>query len=254
MNELFYYIDLADRIFNLLNGKINRLATNVILLLSRDIKPYAEIFDRSVIFLNIEKIIQCSPMEKSKKETNLLFVLCHELFHIDQEVINEKYLDDKNYFRNKEIETDYRSLTYILNNLEYLEYTLNITISKLDLISTRNSLMEKSDITNFGDYRRYSIEEMISTMTSYLTRTTNNFWIEKHTVYLWILINDYYEKIPLKINGKYIQESICIIQELIRRYYKAIITNSEVKYFEEENCFSIVINISDSVNGIEIIE
>ena len=95
---------------------------------------------------------------------------------------------------------------------------------------------------------------MISTMTSYLTRTTNNFWIEKHTVYLWILINDYYEKIPLKINGKYIQESICIIQELIRRYYKAIITNSEVKYFEEENCFSIVINISDSVNGIEIIE
>ena len=71
-------------------------------------------------------------------------------------------------------------------------------------------------------------------MTSYLTRTTNNFWTEKHTVYLWILINDYYEKIPLKINGKYIQESIYILQELIRRYHKAIITNSEVKYFEEE--------------------
>ena len=128
-SNFIYYADLSKRMFNYLNGKINRLNTNIYFQINDFIPGYGELYMRSVLNLNLPKILN-QLEDKTSIETNILFVICHELYHADQEVIDENYLDSEYYSGKKEAETNYRAITFILNNLSLLESEFGIKISK----------------------------------------------------------------------------------------------------------------------------
>lgn len=249
--KFIYYSTLSQRMFNYLNGKINRLNTNIYFQINDFIPGYGELYMRSVLNLNLPKILN-QLNEKTSIETNILFVICHELYHADQEVIDENYLDSEYYSGKKEAETNYRAIIFILNNLSLLESEFGIKISKEDLLFAKEKIDKSFGINSIADYRRYSEYEIIDKLLESFTRR-KIYWDKYPNVLLVVSLpyNDEIYFCPIKDNDRINNYSISILQNLIIQFNRLVKLDSTNVYTEEENSFVIKVNITESIPGIE---
>ncbi len=249
-NEFIYYASLSQRIFNYLNGRINRLNTNIYFQINDSIPGYGELYMRSILNLNLPKILtQLS--NKVSIETNIIFVLCHELYHADQEVIDVDYLDSEAYLKMKEAETNYRAITFILNNLSLLESEFDISISKEDLLFAKEKIDKSFGINSIADYRRYSEEEIVDKLLESFTRRKID-WIKYPNVLLVVSLpsNETYF-CSIKDNANLNTFCINQLQDLIIKFNRLVKLNSTNVYTEKENSFVIKVNITESIPGID---
>lgn len=254
--EFLYYADLAERIFKFLNGKINRINTNILFIITDDIEEYGRLYLRSALMINLNKILKdSSKFIQYSKETNILFTICHELFHADQEVIDRFYLDkNNNYSVLKEAETDYRAISYITTNRKDLENILEINISLIPLNKMKEELDIKYGLINIADYRRYEIEEIIQKNLLYFTRVVNNEWLEYDNVVLNVYVKkSKIHSYPIKIEGIMQDITATDLQSLIIDYSYTIKIDNSFNYktrITEDNTYVIDINLLQFPNGI----
>jgi len=246
----FYYADLADRIFRLLNGRINRLNTNIFLLINDDLESYGAIYLRSVIYINLNKII-LSSKGKENTELNILYTIAHELFHADQYIEDEQYLNNESYRIKKEDEVTYRAITFILLHKEELEYKLNITINSDLLMYKINGLNVMIDSEYIADYQRYNLEQIVEkNLIVLLRKYYSDDWKRYDNVAINfgngknILNNNF-----LKLEGSLLNCAPSLLQSLIRDF-SVFLTGVYVKYEMIDNIFVIIIYIKDPVLGI----
>ena len=249
-SNFIYYADLSKRMFNYLNGKINRLNTSIYFQINDFIPGYGELYMRSVLNLNLPKILN-QLEDKTSIETNILFVICHELYHADQEVIDENYLDSEYYSGKKEAETNYRAITFILNNLSLLESEFGIKISKEDLLFAKEKIDKSFGINSVADYRRYSKEEIVDKLLESLTRR-KIYWDKYPNVLLAIVLptNQLYT-CSIKFNGHLNENCIRELQNMIIQFNRLVKLDSTGVYVDENAGFIIRVEIKESSPGLE---
>lgn len=249
--EFLYYSNLSQRIFEYLNGKINKLNTNIYFQINDYIPGYGELYMRTILNLNLNKIISTLKNNKVQIETNIIFVICHELYHADQEVIDQNYLDpDNNYSQRKEAETNYRAITFILNNIDFLETQFDIKISKEDLLFAKEKIDECFGINNIADYRRYSEYEVVDKLLESITRT-KLYWDKYINVLLVIdLPSGQIYTFSVKSNGHLNHYVIKDLQWVITQFNQFVKLDS-TKVFVEENNFVIRVEINETLPGIK---
>ena len=248
--NFIYYADLAEKIFNYLNGKINRYTTNIHFQINDSIPGYGELCMRSILNLNLPRILN-TLNDKSKIETNILFVICHELYHADQEVIDQDYLTSEEYQKRKEAETNYRAITYILENAIILQNEFNIDISIEDLLFVKDRINNVFGLGNIGDYRRYTEYEIVDKLIQSITRTKIE-WQQYPNVLLSF-------RYPfggcilscIKDNGHLNSYCIYELQNIIIDFSRFVKLDTTTVYTESENAFVIKVNIVETINGIE---
>lgn len=246
--EFFYYINLSQRIFEYLNGRINRINTNIYFQINDSIPGYGELFMRSVLNLNLKKILD-TLNDKISIETNILFVICHELYHADQEVIDSDYLDSNYYRLSKEAETNYRAIYFILENQSLLESLFGINISKEDLINSKNKIDKSFGINNIADYRRYSDMEIIDKLLESIIREKIN-WNDYTNVLLVIeLPSNYMYTFQIKSNDHINYYIIKDLQWAISQF-NGFVKLDSTELFIEEKGFIILVKINDTLPGI----
>ena len=152
-------IELAHKTFELLKGMINKYNTNIKFVIKNDLEVFGSLYCRSVLYLNLEKIIKES--DDYIIDTNILYIITHELFHAEQDMIDNEYMTDYKYNELKEAEVMYRSITFILINQKYLESELGIEIDDYSLSCERTELDEKYGINNISNFCRFSFEDCI---------------------------------------------------------------------------------------------
>ena len=249
------YVNLSNKIFDNLNGVINKYNTNIILEINNDMLAYGSLYLRSKLLLNLNKIIKDLNNDREMIETNILFVICHELFHADQVVDDEQYLTSEEYRLYKEEETNYRAIFFILSNLKKLEEMFNITINRNELLIMKNDREERCGINNIGDYCRYSEEDIIKKTLVTLAGEGVLSHLEDYFVFVQIYNNDFSENIIIKDNGYYKTNCIYRLQYYLRNHFKNIVNVEFCKSPKFPDYFNRIIKIKlkDDIKCIEYI-
>lgn len=229
--NFIYYSDLAQKTFNLLNGRINKINTNLILSISDDNEAYATIFRKSIVIININKIINDLRNEHDLIITNIIYNIAHELFHADQVVDDYNYLHNDSYKNKKEEEAIYRAITFILINKELIEEQLNIKINDEVLIYSRDQVDKRIGINQIADYERCNLEECIKTNLRILTKI-EDLDLDDYDNVIFQIENGYMkDSIIIKSDGTYSLEAVNELQRMLRTYNNI----DEVFYYIESN-------------------
>ena len=115
------YIDLANKIFEYFNGRINKVNNNVKFIISPEDKPiFGEMHGSICLKLYIYSIIERSTYDLSIKH-NILFTIIHELFHADQCLYFEEYNINKDYVDMIEAQVNFMTTVYLINNKIIME-------------------------------------------------------------------------------------------------------------------------------------
>ncbi len=135
------YIDLSNKMFEYLNGEINKVNNNVIFIVSHsDSLVFGEMRNNITLKLYIYTIIYNSSKIDVTIKNNILFTIIHELFHADQCMNLKEYQVNDEYSNMIEAQANFMTAVYMINNRVILEklfgfkilvYNLKIYLDKL---------------------------------------------------------------------------------------------------------------------------
>lgn len=215
------YIYFAFKTFYYLKDKINRLNTNITLQIKNDTEEYSSLYLRSVIYLNIEKIIRELDDENLIKQ-NIIFLILHELYHVEQVVDYNYYINDENYRCKKEFEVNYRAINYMINNYNDLENALSVKLNIEHLKYSMDNLFKNNYFRSDIDFERITLEKSIIQNLIYLLRDTT-FDYKLLGVYNRVTIsidyNDILYKVILRNNNQWSKDQNNFLTEIIREIH-----------------------------------
>ena len=164
------YIDLSKKMFEYLNGEINKVNNSIILIVSPlDSDIFAEMKNGITLKLHIYKIISNSPEDITIKN-NILFTIIHELFHADQRMYMLEYQNNDKYVDMVEAQVNFMTAIYIINNRVILEELFSFKI----LIYNLKLFLDKLQKDNGSiSYKRITIFDYYYEMFKYLLGNGN---------------------------------------------------------------------------------
>ena len=164
------YIDLSKKMFEYLNGEINKVNNSIILIVSPlDSDIFAEMKNGITLKLHIYKIISNSPEDITIKN-NILFTIIHELFHADQRMYMLEYQSNDKYVDMVEAQVNFMTAIYIINNRVILEELFSFKI----LIYNLKLFLDKLQKDNGSiSYKRITIFDYYYEMFKYLLGSNN---------------------------------------------------------------------------------
>jgi len=164
------YIDLSKKMFEYLNGEINKVNNSIILIVSPlDSDIFAEMKNGITLKLHIYKIISNSPEDITIKN-NILFTIIHELFHADQRMYMLEYQNNDKYVDMVEAQVNFMTAIYIINNRVILEELFSFKI----LIYNLKLFLDKLQKDNGSiSYKRITIFDYYYEMFKYLLGSNN---------------------------------------------------------------------------------
>lgn len=254
VEEYITYSNLAIRLFNFMNGRINIINNHCEL----HIDPYdyitktnANIRYPNNIFVHIGNIVDSWDERNSKYvnrhdfiSTVLAWAIAHELFHADQLISMIMYNKNHAYKSSVEGDVERSSYNWVAEHANELSQLggFNVIINELTAVS----LPEKSN------YRKASIKEYyVQTITNIILRdftVADNLSCLKDdtlTETIWINFNDA-DVVCIKDNNKYLENSIPLFTQLAYNWagnfdiYKIL---AEERFFYDEgthkNCAEI---------------
>jgi len=173
------YIDLSFKIFQCLNGEVNKVNNNIKFVIS----PYdsssisGRMKNYMVLELYIYKIISDSYDSDTIIKNTILFTIIHELFHADQRMYLSEYEDNDDYVEMVEAQVNFMTSIYIMNNRVILEKLFgfkillhNIKVFLRELECDNNGIFYKR-ITIFDYYYellKYLFSNNIRLLSNYL--------------------------------------------------------------------------------------
>lgn len=245
------YLEFTIKAFKYLNGRINKFNLNIELVISYDLPTYAMLQYRSLIFINLEKILSKNRPNDNARFLDILFVLTHELFHADQLIDPELFINnDKNYQLRKEKEVDYRTVYFISSNKKEIEEMLGVYIDDTWLYEIKKSIDQSIGINNIADYERMTFEQCFVTNMQYLVRIDESKF-HKDNIALDVHIQQSTELHILKLDGVYKTDAIYTVQSLIRMLRYQI---NDIIVFIEETERDLIIQLYLNKPLIGIIE
>lgn len=228
MEEYYEYSNIAFRIFNFMNGKINRLnsqCTFQIDMYDRINGIYANIRYPNNVTLYIGNIIDSWDDKYStimnKRDyigTMICWAMAHELHHADQLISMLQYNANPTYKLSVEGDVERASYNWVSNNRRDLSQIggFAIIIEQLD----SNNLPDAEDC----NYRKASIKEFYKqTIANIIIRDFDLFNKLKiftdDTLVDDIILNfEDIDRIVIKSNGSYLKENINIFCDLAYRW------------------------------------
>lgn len=122
LEELIYYTKMVYKDLYFKIAKINRRVD-----LEIDyINPYAGLFGEFVfpnkIKIYLANMIRLTNNDRNVLRINIVYTIIHELFHTNQVIDGDRYLDDKEYHKDIEESVERETARYVITNRKTLEY------------------------------------------------------------------------------------------------------------------------------------
>lgn len=224
--EYHFYSDVAVKMFNYMNGKINRLNSNCSLYLDMyDLinGTYANIRYPNYIAVHIGTIIDSWQNEWSRilpKETyiasTIAWAISHELHHADQVISMLTYNTRTEYRKSVESDVERASYDWVANNARQLSSLVGIRIDISSITSP--------DLPDEGNYTKATAEQFYKqTIANIIIRDFQLF----HKLQIFsndrltddIILNfNGIDSVVIKSNNRYLDESINRFCELAYNY------------------------------------
>lgn len=136
-NIFKFYIDKINTIFNYFNGRINRINSNVQLVIDYyDYinRNYGCFISPNIIYIYIGEIVEGSYrffncINHDAIVTEIIVSCIHELVHAEQALDNSMYKKDTSYKTQLELHAELVSFDYIIRNREELEYLFSFHVN-----------------------------------------------------------------------------------------------------------------------------
>lgn len=228
MEEYYEYSNIAIRVFNFMNGKINRLNSNCsfqVEMYDKVTNTYANIRYPNSITIYIGTIIDSwrdiYGRVLSKKDyigTMICWALCHELHHADQLISMLMYNSNQNYKLSVEGDVERASYNWVRNNSKDLSQLGGFNIVIDDLSSENLPALENCN------YKKASVKEFYQqTIANIIIRDFDLF--NKIKVFtIDSLVDDIIlnfadeDKLVIKSNGIYLAENVNIFCDLAYKW------------------------------------
>lgn len=253
-NEINEYLKFAYKVFEYLNGEINKVNKNVIL----SIYPYnvgrlGEMTQRSTLKLYIYDIIERCNNDSNVIKNNILFTIVHELYHTDQFLSPYEYTINQEYNDRIEKQVNYMTIIYLVDNRKRLEENLDVRI----MVDHLNQYLKMitNDLVDPIRYKRISIFNYYYEIIRYLfSNLPNNFSdLLDAEPNIHLVCND--EKFIIKKDGVF-NENIDELNRIIHEnYIKIQRRNHEISLLRKPNFITFKCNTKEfRGNAIEFIE
>lgn len=251
--EYNFYQDIAKKLFDYMNGRINQMNNRCILYIDMydNIRnTYATIRYPNHIFLHLGNIIDSWQDEWSRfirkdeyVSTVLAWAIAHELFHADQAIQMVMYLSNNAYKEDKENDVQRSSYDWVSSHQSILSNLIGIRID-MEAI-TSDSLPDE------GHYRKASPAEFYKqTIANTILKDLQLF--NKMTFFtndaeadnIMIMFNSS-EPLVIKSRGKYLVENIGAFSDLVYRYvayYDVYVVNVDIEPLTTENGKTVVVD------------
>ncbi len=136
-NIFKFYIEKTNIIFNYFNGRINRINSNVQLIIDYyDYinRNYGCFISPNIIYIYIGEIIEGSyrffnTINHDAIITEIIISCIHELVHAEQALNNQLYKDDNTYKTQLELHAELVSFDYVIKNRQELEYLFSFNVN-----------------------------------------------------------------------------------------------------------------------------
>ena len=226
IQEFNYYSDIATKLFNYMNGKINKLNTNCQLFIDsydRVTNIFAEIKFPSYIHIRIGNIVDSWNDEWSQymsKEQYLQSVLAwslsHELHHADQLISMVVYNSNPEYKNKVEIDVEMTSYDWLVQHQDEINYLFG---THIDMRS-----VDSESLHGENHYQKASVKEFyLQTIANIILKDLDLFYALR--VFTndslcddMILVFNDLETVVIKSNGSFIPENVNAFTDLVNRY------------------------------------
>ena len=255
LNEYYFYSEIATKLFNYMNGKINTMNSNCILYIDMHdyvYRNYATIRYPNHIFLHIGNAVDGWNDEWgyyiAKEEyvaTIIAWALAHELHHADQAIQMVRYQSNRAYKDEKENDVQRASYDWVDNHSYELSNLIGINI-KIDYITCDN-------LTNSGSYRKASVGEFYKQTIAntvlkdlQLFNKLTFFCNDSESDDIVIMFNSG-SPITIKRNGHYLMESVNVFSESVYNnvaFFDAYTIHVDVESFDNDGKRVTVVNFT----------
>lgn len=252
--EWCFYQPIAKRLFDYMNGRINKMNNRCILYIDMydNIRnTYATIRYPNHIFLHLGNIIDSWNNEWYgiiKKEeyvcTVLAWAIAHELFHADQAIQMVMYMNNNAYKEDKENDVQRSSYDWVSDNQFVLSNLIGIRID-MEAI-TSDSLPDE------GHYRKASPAEFYKqTIANTILKDLQLF--NKLTFFTndaeaddIILMFNSKESVVIKSGGRYLAENISAFSDMTYRYvayYDVYVVNVNIETIMRDGRSVVIVDL-----------
>lgn len=226
IQEFDHYSDIATRLFNYMNGKINVLNNKCQLFIDsydRITELFAEIKFPCYIFIRIGNIVDSWNEEWTQymtKEQYLQSVIAwsisHELHHADQLLSMVTYNANPEYKNKIEIDVEMTSYEWVLQHQDAINYMLGTCIDMKSVYS--------ESLNGVNNYQKASVKEFYLQMIGNIILKDLDLFYELKVFTndslcddMILVFNDI-ETVVIKSNGEFISSNINTFIDLVNRY------------------------------------
>lgn len=246
LEQFAFYKDFAIKYFNYAKKKILKYTANIATLevSYADYVNYtfANIRRPANIFIHIDNIVaECgNGYNKNGICSFIVIAITHELFHLEQDMIQDRYRSDRQYCNSVESSTDNMAKSWLLNNMAEINRLFGMF---LDL-----SYFEERD-TSINAYQSTSMEKFYKdTIMNVIFRKQNSYLNFERVVldsYQTIYINfNHGDNLLIKKNGEYCGSSIGLflreVQAQAGRFDRYTIDTGVVDTYRDEGGVALV--------------
>lgn len=222
--EYHYYSDIALKLFDFMNGRINIINTKCYLYI--DMYDYVNNTKANIRYPNFITIYIGSIVDSWQDSwstyisresfivSNIAWALSHELHHSDQFLSMIRYNSNEEYKRKVETEVEQASYDWVKNHSRIL--------SEISGVEIKMECIYSPDLTDNRCYKKASVAEFYKqTIANILIRDFNLYHNLKiftddtlvdDIIIIFININ---EKIVIKSSGKYLKENIIKFSDIV---------------------------------------
>lgn len=255
IEEYHFYSNIAMKLFNFMNGNINRMNSNCELCIDMYdyiYGTYANIRYPKYIMIYVGTIVDSWHNEYSNyisKESYtsscIAWALAHELHHADQLISMLRYNSNTEYKDSVEADVNRASYDWVKDHGKELSALTGIEIAMNKIYSP--------SLTDSTNYRKASISEFYKqTIANVILRDMDLFF--KLEVFtndniaddIVISFNDQ-DKVVIKSKGRYLEENINIFSDMAYRhagYYDIYFIRPEIKMVKESDRNIALVNFS----------
>lgn len=165
--QFSHYKSFAEAAFQYLNGKINKFCTNIVFevdYVDYVNYTYANLRRPNRLYLHIANIVaECNNVfNKNKIYSMILIVIGHELHHVDQNMSQEMYKNNKVYREEVETDTDFTNYLWLKEHKQEIDNIFNMDLD-LSYYSNLNLMAQPGVFTsrNITDYYRAMIKNVV---------------------------------------------------------------------------------------------
>lgn len=225
-NEYHYYSDIAIKLFNYMNGNINRVNSQCQLYIDmydNINNTYANIRYPNFIFIHIGTIIDswdddwiCYMNKDSYVVSCISWALAHELHHADQLLSMIQYNANPYYKKSIEGDVERASYDWVANHSKEISNITGIDIVIRDI--------DSPSLPDTGNYRKASVSQFYKqTIANIIIRDLNLFnklkvFIDDSMCDDIVLNFNETDSVVIKSYGKYLAENVIQFSSLSYKY------------------------------------